>query len=273
MKSVLIRDLLFADDCGLLAHTEEAIQRLVDSFATAARDFGRTISMKKTEVLHQPFPRADYTSPSIMIGNDELVATQAFTYLGSIITIDGKCDRDIEHRIGKANHSFGRLRSRVWSSHDIRLEAKLALYNAIVLSLLLYGCEAWTLYARHVKQINSFHIRCLRSIIGIKWSDYITNDEVCARAGSSEMRIILTRRQLCWAGHVVRMDEGRLPKQVLYGQLTNGTRNRGLVIGSKTLSRATSAVAALLSRRRLQLTVPNGGRVFLKDPKYGRKSE
>ena len=69
----------------------------------------------------------------------------------------------------------------------------------------------------------------------IKWSDYITNNKVCARAGSSEMRIILTRRQLRWAGHVVRMDEGRLPKQVLYGQLTNGTRNRGLVIGSKTL--------------------------------------
>ena len=162
-----------------------------------------------------------------MIGNDELVAPQAFTYLGSIITNDGKCDMDIEHRIGKANQSFGRLRCRVWISHEIRLETKLALYNAIVLSLLLYGCEVWTLYARHVKQINSFHLRCLRSIMGIKWSDYITNDEVCARAGSSEMRIILTRRKLRWAGHVVRMDEGRLPKQVLYGELASGTRARG----------------------------------------------
>ena len=94
-----------------------------------------------------------------MIGNDELVAPQAFTYLGSIITNDGKCDRDMEHRIGKANQSFGRLRSRVWSSHDIRLEAKLALYNAIVLSLLLYGCDARTLYARQFKipTVNNGH--------------------------------------------------------------------------------------------------------------------
>ena len=61
--------------------------------------------------------------------------------------------------------------------------------------------------------------------MGIKWSDYITNDEVCTRAGSSEMRIILTRRQLCWAGHVVRMDEGRLPTE--NGELASGTRDRG----------------------------------------------
>ena len=80
----------------------------------------------------------------------------------------------MEHRIGKANQSFGRLRSRVWSSHDIRLETKLALYNAIVLSLLLYACEAWTLYARHAKQINSFHLRCLQSIMGIKWGATIS---------------------------------------------------------------------------------------------------
>ena len=161
------------------------MQRLVHSFATASRDFCLTTSIKKTEVFHQPPPEIPYTPPSIKIHSGDLATTQAFTYLGSIIMNDAKCDKDIEHRISEASQAFGRLRSRVWNSHDIRLETKLALYNAIVPSTLLYDCETWTLYARQIKQLNSFHQICLRSIMGIKWSDYVTNDEVCSRAGSA----------------------------------------------------------------------------------------
>ena len=57
----LILDLLFADDCALLAHTEEALQTVVNRFAKA---FGLTISLKKTEVLFQKPPREAYT-PSL----------------------------------------------------------------------------------------------------------------------------------------------------------------------------------------------------------------
>ena len=53
----LITDLLFADDCALLAHTEEALQHIVDRFSDAAKNFGLAISLKKTEVLYQPSPR------------------------------------------------------------------------------------------------------------------------------------------------------------------------------------------------------------------------
>ena len=53
----LILDLLFADDCALLAHTEEALQTVVNHFAKAAKAFGLTISLKKTEVLFQKPPR------------------------------------------------------------------------------------------------------------------------------------------------------------------------------------------------------------------------
>ena len=50
----LITELLFADDCALFAHTEEALQRIVNRFSDAAKNFGLTISLKKTEVLYQP---------------------------------------------------------------------------------------------------------------------------------------------------------------------------------------------------------------------------
>ena len=50
----LITDLLFADDCALLAHTEEALQRIVTCFANAVTVFGLTISIKRTAVLTAP---------------------------------------------------------------------------------------------------------------------------------------------------------------------------------------------------------------------------
>ena len=48
----LITELLFADDCALLAHTEEALQHIVNRFSGAAKNFGLAISLKKTEVLY-----------------------------------------------------------------------------------------------------------------------------------------------------------------------------------------------------------------------------
>ena len=53
----LITELLFADDCAFLFHTEKAIQYIVNSFSDAAKNFGLTISLKKTEVLYQLPPR------------------------------------------------------------------------------------------------------------------------------------------------------------------------------------------------------------------------
>ena len=46
----LINELLFADDCTLLAHTEEGLQHIVNRFSDATKNFGLTISLKKTKV-------------------------------------------------------------------------------------------------------------------------------------------------------------------------------------------------------------------------------
>ncbi|XP_066285623.1 uncharacterized protein [Branchiostoma lanceolatum] len=137
----LILDLLFADDCALLAHTEEALQTVVNYFAEACKAFGLTISLKKTEAMYQKPPRGTYTPPQISIDGQSLNAVDHFTYLGSVISNDATVTKDMDSRLGKACSSFGRLQKRVWKNHSLRLSTKIQVYRAVVITTLLYGAE------------------------------------------------------------------------------------------------------------------------------------
>ncbi|PFX19285.1 hypothetical protein AWC38_SpisGene16303 [Stylophora pistillata] len=107
------------------------------------------------------------------------------------------------------------------------IDVKLRVYKTVVLTSLLYGCETWTLYRRHIKLLERFHMRSLRSILGIKWQDMITNLEVLDRAETTSIEAMILKAQLRWTGHIIRMDSDRIPKQLLYGVLSKGKRKQG----------------------------------------------
>lgn len=93
----------------------------------------------------------------LSLSTTQLKNVESFRYLGSIISNDGSLDKEITTRIQKANQALGRLRTKVLQHKGLRLATKLKVYNAVVISSLLYGCETWTLYRRHVKQLEQFH--------------------------------------------------------------------------------------------------------------------
>ena len=95
-------------------------------------------------------------------------------------------------RIGKASTNFGRLSSRVWKNHHLTIKLKIKVYTACILSVLLYSSETWCTYRRQVNRLNAFNFRCLR-----------------------------------WLGHVHCMEDGRLPKDILYGEFYNAPRWTG----------------------------------------------
>ena len=98
--------------------------------AKAARRFGLTISLKKTEVMFQPKPGTNHVSPNITIDDVPLNVVDKFTCLGSTLSENAMIDDDISARLGKASASFGRLTKRLW--HE----------RGVVLTTLPYGCEA-----------------------------------------------------------------------------------------------------------------------------------
>ena len=215
--------MLFADDAAISSHTQQELQSLMDRFSQACKDFGLTISLKKTNVLGQ----GTESPPIITIDDYELDVVHHFTYLGSTVTDTLSLDVELDKRIGKAATTLARLTTRVWSNPMLTEKTKMAVYNACVISTLLYGGETWTTYARQERRLNTFHMRSLRRILGISWQDKVPNTEVLSRAGLPSMFTLLRQRRLRWLGHVHRMPGGRIPKDLLYGELATGSRRTG----------------------------------------------
>ena len=136
-------------------------------------------------------------------------------------------DDEINTRIAKASAAFGRLRLTVWERKGIKLCTKIKVYRAVVMTTLLYACESWTVYSRHAKALNHFHMTCLRRLMNVKWQDMIPDTEVLVRAKLPSIFTMLQKAQVRWAGHVHRMPDVRLPKQLLYGELASGKRKAG----------------------------------------------
>ena len=98
---------------------------------------------------------------------------------------------------------------------------------ATVISILLYGCESWTLYSRNIRILDQFHKFCLHRIAHVLRQDKIPNIEVLQICSVTGIEAILMSVQFHWTGHVTRMDGTRLPKIALYCELEHGIRSRG----------------------------------------------
>ena len=202
------------------------VQAMLNSFSDASKHFGLTISLGKTDVFFQRAPNSVAPQPAIFIDDVELKVVNSFKYLGSMISVDDSPDKEIASRISKASQALGRLRSRLLNHHNVILDTKLKVYRAVVLSSLLCGCETWTVYRRHLKQLDRFHQRALRSIPGIRWQDRVTNTEVFERTNCISIEAMLLKSCLRWTGHVIRMEDHRIPKQLLFGELEQGHRKQ-----------------------------------------------
>ena len=116
---------------------------------------------------------------------------------------------------------------RARENDKLRMKTKALIYQTCVLSTLFYGSETWALYAGQERRLNSFHMRCLRNTLKIKWQDRTPDTEVLKRAGIQSLYLILQSWHLRWLGHVAHIDNSRIPKYILYGELSEGTRNIG----------------------------------------------
>ena len=150
-----------------------------------------------------------------------------FVYLGSCITTDCEIREEIFSPIGKAAKAFGCLRNSIFCNKDLSIDTKRSVYKAVVLPSLLYGSETWTVESDNLRHVQTFHNQCVRSIMGITNYQHGKIERIPSRVlrkdfGMEELiSDVLTNHRLRWLGHVAQMDDERLPRQMLFGELAS----------------------------------------------------
>ena len=118
-----------------------------------------------------------------------------FCYLGSFISDNGNCDKEMRPRLAKANSIFGRL-GKIW--------ANMGLSNVNSLDFTRHsfyqhhGSETWSMTVANMKRIEAAHHKWQRRILRISWKEIIVNEEVRARSGQMKLDITLRQRSLRW---------------------------------------------------------------------------
>jgi hypothetical protein len=109
------------------------------------------------------------------------------------------------------------------SSCLISKNLKIKIYKTVILSVMLYGYETWSLTLREEHGLRVFENKVLRRIFGPKREEdgswrKLHNDEIHNLYYSPNIVMVIKSRRMRWAGHVARMGEGRSVYRVLFGR-------------------------------------------------------
>jgi len=118
----IIQTVKYEDDLVLMAKEETVLQGMIDKLIEIGSCYGMEINVGKTKVmriLRQPSP------VTIMIDQKQMENVECFKDLGSMLTNDGRCTREIKSRLAMAKAAFNKKKTLFTSKLDLNLRKKL----------------------------------------------------------------------------------------------------------------------------------------------------
>ena len=103
------------------------------------------------------------------IEGEKVEAVTDFHFLGSKITVDGDCSREIKRCLLLGRKAMTNLDS-VLQSRDSTLPTKVHIVDALVFPVVMYGCESWTTKKAECWRIDAFELWCWRRLLSIPWT-------------------------------------------------------------------------------------------------------
>ena len=145
-STAVISALQYADDAAFPRLTADGRLRSLDVMAETYLRAGSIINTTKTEILSASSPEA----PTFSIRGNHLKNSENITYLGSPLSFSGDLTNEIQRCTNHASSAFGHMSKHVFGNQNLTIHTKIAVYNAAIISTILYGCETWDPYSRHI---------------------------------------------------------------------------------------------------------------------------
>ena len=210
---------MYADDLALLGTSSSELQQMVNAFHDTCMKWGMRINTNKTKVLSIGAEEAN-----ISIAGRVLENVSEFCYLGSIVTKSGDCHLEVVERILKASRTFCSWKRRVLTNRGFSKNTKRRVFRSLVMPVLLYGCETWAITQVDIRRLKTFHMRCIRSTLGVSRLNKIRNSFNFISAKEEPIEPQIQHQRLQWLGHLQRMNISRPQKLLLRSKLHNVKR-------------------------------------------------
>ena len=143
-----------------------------------------------------------------------------FIFLGSKITADGDCSHEIKSHLLLGRKTTTNLDS-ILKSRDITLPTNVPLVKAMFFSVVMYGCERWTIKQAEHRRIIAFELWCWRRLLRVLWTARRSNQFILKKISpgcSLELK-------LQYLGHLTRPVDS-LENTLMLGGI-GGRRRRG----------------------------------------------
>ena len=156
-----------------------------------------------------------------------LEEVDSFSYLGSEVEQTSRVEKDVKIRIEKAATVYQMWRRKVFKSRNLSRRTKVQVFRTMVMSVLLYGAETWSVTQQDIRRLKTFQMRCLRDIVGVTLWDMRRNVDILEETGELPIKEQLRLKRLQWFGHLQRMPDYRPQKQLLRCRLRGKKRRPG----------------------------------------------
>jgi len=168
-------DLDCADDVSHLAELLELLVPTPETMASEAASLGLEVNWQKTKV--QALGCRKNMPLTIKVQVQDVMTVEEFVYLGSLIHSTTGSTSDIRCRSAITCAAMQSLENQIWRSR-LATSMRLKLYNTCILPVFLYGSDRWAISKMDTCRIDVLDQWCLRMLLGIKWYQFVRNDDV-----------------------------------------------------------------------------------------------
>ena len=212
LRPVKLSMLLFADDLVVFGRTQQDLEHNMNVLNRELKIKGLKINPQKTKtmILNRETKRHE-----IKLDGEIMEQVDVYKYLGVMIKSNGSLKEEINQRIGKATKVYGQLGGCFINKKELTTKTKMSIFNSIYCPTLSYGSESWTLDSRDKSRLQAAEMKFLRRSVGKTKRDRIRNTRIREEVKTESLEIKIERNQLRWYGHLNRMSENRIPKQIL----------------------------------------------------------